>query len=235
MAHNHRGDWHVCNHLRARNFSIQCASIATSASILSLDDSSPSNIILTGTTAGQVVMLGDATTYQNGHEYRIFNESTQPIEVKNADGDTIGTILPGTHNLIILCGNTTTAGNWIIGQLQLSRILVDESNISGVSGGNAQLFLENLLELTGIPIKNEFPIGKKNCSNLLYETTFEFIPGTLEVFLDGNKLTQGLDYAENVDHKGFSILLSSATNRLSSAPKFDEDLVVSYCRKVIFY
>jgi len=235
MAHDHKGDWYVCNHLKARNFSLECAPVITSLSNLSLDKSSPSNILFTGSTGGQVVTLGDATKYQDGHEYRIFNESDNPIDIRNFDGDLLGSILPGTYCKFVLCGNSTTGGNWLHGNIQLSKILIDETNISGVSGGDTQTFIENYLSIVGIPIKNEVAEGQKNCFNLVYTTTYEFIPDTLEVFLDGNKLTQGLDFIEALDHMGFTIILDPASpNRLASPPRDDEDLVVSYCRRVIF-
>lgn len=42
--------------------------------------------MFTGTTAGQIVSLGNATTYSVGQEFWIYNESTQPISIRNSAG-----------------------------------------------------------------------------------------------------------------------------------------------------
>lgn len=235
-AYEQKGDYSVCNHLRARNFSLQAICIPTSASDLQLTRGSESNVILTGDVEGQIVSLPDATDcLQVGHEFCIFNESTTVVTVRDFSGDVIVEIIPGASCCLVLKGISTPGGVWLGKAPQLSKILIDTSSVSGVSGDNSQEFIFNYLEIAGIPIKNEVAGGSLDCSNLLFTILFEAIPGTIEVWLDGNKLENGVDYLESTDHKGFTILLEpNDQNRLKSAPKDSERITVSYCRRVIF-
>lgn len=122
----------------------------------------------------------------------------------------------------------------------LAEIQIDLTRISSVlhpTNANAQEFLELYLTLAGLPVKNEVPAGATNNLNLAYGTAFEFIPGTLEVFVDGRKLTGGIgkDYVENVNFDGFDILINADDgNRLNSPIQQTEELVVNYHRRVIF-
>jgi len=235
-AYEQKGDFAVCNHLRARNFSLQALCIPTSATDLRLTRGSQSNIILTGDVPGQIVTLTDATDcLEVGHEYCIFNDSETNITVRDFSGDVLVEIIPGASCCLVLKDNLTPGGVWLGKAPQLSKILIDTSSVSGVSGDNSQEFIFNYLEIAGIPIKNEVAGGSLNCNNLLFTILFEAIPGTIEVWLDGNKLENGVDYLESVDNKGFTILLDpNDRNRLHSAPKDNERITVSYCRRVIF-
>lgn len=122
----------------------------------------------------------------------------------------------------------------------LAEIQADLSNISPVLhpvNANAQELIEKYLTLAGLPVKNEVPVGLTNNVNLAYDTAFEFIPGSLEVFVDGRKLTPGVgkDYVENATFDGFDILINaSASNRLNSPVMQSEELLVNYLRRVIF-
>ena len=85
----------------------------------------------------------------------------------------------------------------------------------------------------GIPVKNEVPGGARDCANLAFTTAFEFVPGTLEVYLDGRKMTPGLDYNEDIGFQSFTFLLNpNDKNRLKVAPKDSEDILVNYCRRI---
>jgi len=93
----------------------------------------------------------------------------------------------------------------------------------------------SLIEIAnaGIPVKNETPGGARDCANLTFTTAFEFVPGTLEPYLDGRKLTPGLDYNENIGFQSFTLLLNpNDKNRLKKAPKDSEDIIVNYCRRI---
>lgn len=236
MATEHQSDWHVCNHLRARNFSLQAASVVTSASNLALTRGSPSNIIFTGDTAGQILTFPDATDcLLDCHEFRIVNESTQKITIRDFDLNVLGEILPGATCRFCLADNTTSAGQWLHEKFMLSKVLFETDCVSGVSGDNFEEFFFNYLSLTGLPVKNEYATGLLNCINLVYTTKYEYINGTLEVWLDGRKLDWGLDYTENGTKDGFTILLNASDpNRLNIAPRNDETLTVAYCRRICF-
>lgn len=81
-------------------------------------------------------------------------------------------------------------------------------------------------------IVEEPAIGIKNNINLVFLTTYKFIPGTLEVFLGGSKLTKGInfDFIELANHQSFEIKLHNSPDRLKVPPFYDEDLVVNYLR-----
>lgn len=119
----------------------------------------------------------------------------------------------------------------------LAEIQVDLTRIVGISAvpQNAQAFIESYLALAGLPVKNESATGLRNGINLTFTVDAEFIPGTLEVFLSGNKLTPILDYTEHSDHQGFDLLTTQNPPwRLKSAPLLSEDLLVNYSQRVIF-
>lgn len=122
----------------------------------------------------------------------------------------------------------------------LAEIQVDLTQVDAVlhpPNANAQEFLEKYLSLAGLPVKNEVPTGARDNVNVDYGTAFEFIPGTLEVFVDGRKLTPGagLDVVENLTFNGFTILINAGDgNRLNSPIQQTEDLLVNYSRRVIF-
>jgi hypothetical protein len=68
--------------------------------------------IFTGTTAGQIVNLPDATTLLLATEYKIWNLSTQPITIRNVSGTVLAKISPQSRINIILSDNTTSNGTW---------------------------------------------------------------------------------------------------------------------------
>ena len=120
----------------------------------------------------------------------------------------------------------------------LAEIQIDLTNIDPVlfpDNANAQEFLEKYLTLAGLPVKNEIPVGARNNVNISYDTGFEFIPGSLEIFVDGKKLDLA-DYTEKLTFDGFDIIVDpSSGNRLNSPIKQSETISVNYLRRVIFY
>jgi hypothetical protein len=86
---------------------------ATSASILTLTVSSPSLLIFTGTTAGQIIRLGVANTYQNGAQYSIFNDSTQILTIQDSTGAQLYTLGVDQSLSVLLESNATAAGVWV--------------------------------------------------------------------------------------------------------------------------
>lgn len=80
--------------------------------------------------------------------------------------------------------------------------------------------------------KNVIPGGDINCSNLVFTTPDTFVEGSLEVFLDGSRLEDSLDYAVNPTNSGFTLILDpSDSNRLKLAPQSQEKLTVNYIKK----
>lgn len=79
----------------------------------------------------------------------------------------------------------------------------------------------------------EQPSGLKNNVNLIFNTTYQFLPNSLEVFLGGSKLIPGLtfDFIELPNLQSFEIKIHNESSKLKSAPEYDEDLVVKYLRR----
>lgn len=98
--------------------------VATTNSTFTLDSSSRLLFIFTGTTAGQIIKLGDARTYNIGHKYEIWNSSTQSITVQNNSGTSIFLLAAQQKTWINLQDNSTQAGVWLI-----------EANFMGGTGG----------------------------------------------------------------------------------------------------
>jgi hypothetical protein len=79
--------------------------------------------------------------------------------------------------------------------------------------------------------RNVIPDGLRNGVNLEYTVPGgeKFIPGTLEVFLSGLKLTPLLDFVEKVDGTGFTIILEPENPwRLNIPPQQFEPLTMNY-------
>lgn len=91
------------------------------------------------------------------------------------------------------------------------------------------------LAAQGSPVVNEVPIGDKNCVNIEFATANEFVPGTLELWYQGIKMTPADDYIENsANYQSFTLVIDSLNpNKLNSAPKPHQSLLVNYRAKII--
>jgi uncharacterized protein YaiE (UPF0345 family) len=236
MAYEIKGDEYVRGHLRSRSFSLESLTITTVANgVFSLTASSPSNVFFIGSAQNQYLNLGDATTYEQGHYYNFMNDSSEVVFIRDFGLNVLAELLPNAGVTLQLEDRSNANGLWFIPQTELSKILVDLTNIQGIAGSNAQDFLENFLSLNGIPVIGEIPGGSRNCVNLAFTTSFEFIPGSLQVFLGGLRLEPGLDYTESVNNQGFTILINASDrNRLNKAPLGSESFLVNYSRRVIY-
>jgi len=87
---------------------------------------------------------------------------------------------------------------------------------------------------SGVLVKNVTPTGAIDCDNIDYTVPDEFVPGTLEIWLDGIKL-DGNQFTENLDHKGFQLVIDpNNKNGLQEPVSPSESLSVNYCKKVVF-
>jgi hypothetical protein len=86
---------------------------ATANSTLTLTVSSSLSQIFTGTTAGQILKLPDATTLVNGYKYDVWNLSTQNVVVNNNGNSALATFSSNTKCSIILQSNGTSNGTWV--------------------------------------------------------------------------------------------------------------------------
>ena len=89
---------------------------ATAAGTLTLTVASATQIVFTGTTAGQIVKLPNVTTptlLGKGWTYYIWNTSNKVITVQYSDGTLFTYIIPGAIMSVSLYNNTTTTGLWV--------------------------------------------------------------------------------------------------------------------------
>jgi hypothetical protein len=86
---------------------------ATAAGTISLTSTNEYLNIFTGTTAGQIIKLPDATTVSNGHSFQVWNNSTSQITINDNGNVTIVAINPGQRSTFILQDNTTSSGIWV--------------------------------------------------------------------------------------------------------------------------
>lgn len=109
------------------------------------------------------------------------------------------------------------------------------ATITDINEKNVQAALESYWGKVGLPIRNEVPSGAKNNVNTQYGTAHEFIPGSLEVYLSGDKLLWGVDFVEDPTFDGFEILLDpNDPVRLNAPPQQFEDLTINYAKRITF-
>ena len=118
-----------------------------------------------------------------------------------------------------------------------------DAEIIDVAHHNLQFALESYFSQVGIPIIDDNVIGEQNRVNTIYETNYEFIPDTLDVFLSGDKMVRDVDFQEVLVDigggdwrwKGFEFLLNTNDpGRLNIAPKENESLRVNYLKRITF-
>jgi hypothetical protein len=93
---------------------------ATSASTLALTVSSNMAQYFTGTAAGQILKLPNATTLINGQRYEIYNQSSVPVSVQDGSGATLFSLSQTSIAYLTLQTNGTVAGGWIAWQILIS-------------------------------------------------------------------------------------------------------------------
>ena len=98
-----------------RSFRTQANVQALAASTLTMTSASEHTQIFTGTTAGQIVKLPDATTISVGARYEIHNNSTgETISLRDASNTELDIIGFGQRAAVVLQVAGTTAGTWSI-------------------------------------------------------------------------------------------------------------------------
>lgn len=128
---------------------------ATAATTVTLSNSTVLQYIFTGTTAGQIVNLGNATTYPTGRRYEVWNTSTQNISIVNNGGGALITILPTQSIECLLQDNSTANGVWIF-----------ETNAIVSSGGSKGTIASVTFAQPGISSGTYLRIGG-NASNFV--------------------------------------------------------------------
>jgi hypothetical protein len=120
------GLWHIHEESLSRDTAYTgTASIqATINGTITLDASSRLIWVFTGTTAGQILKLGDARTYNIGQKYEMWNVSNQLIQLNDGAGNPIFICSAFQKTWATLQDNSTQAGIWLI-----------EANFMGNGGG----------------------------------------------------------------------------------------------------
>ena len=87
-------------------------STVTTAATLALTNLSTMAQIFTGSTAGQILKLPDATSLINGQKYEVFNGATVSVAIQNGSGSPLVVAPPGYLVIFRLLLNNTVAGSW---------------------------------------------------------------------------------------------------------------------------
>lgn len=104
----------VCNGVTdIRGFRTQKTSTVVSASTMTLVNTSAFCEEFTGTTAGQIVKLPDATTCQQGHRVEFWNNSTTSIVIQDNGATTLLALSVFQQALFVLDTNGSAAGTWL--------------------------------------------------------------------------------------------------------------------------
>jgi hypothetical protein len=108
-----KGDSSVSRNLGVRNSSLARTPVTTSATTLTLDIFATGIQIFSGSVAGQVVNLGNATAYlSTGHLFILINKSNNSINLVNNGGTLLRTLKKNDSVIAVLEDASTTNGVW---------------------------------------------------------------------------------------------------------------------------
>lgn len=91
---------------------IQTLVTTVGASTLTLTLASEAAHVFTGSTAGQIVKLPDATTLEIGFRYQFNNDSTQNVAIQDSSEIALVTIPSSYRAFFVLTSNGSAAGEW---------------------------------------------------------------------------------------------------------------------------
>jgi hypothetical protein len=134
--------------LRGSGLIVDLSTQATANSTLSLTVSSNTNQNFSGTTAGQIVKLPDATTLLNGRVFYIWNQSTQSIALQDNGGNALRTIRADTAVCCVLVSNGTSNGSWVIEKFLLTEYSVDATATTSTTNTSVTDVLADSMTLT---------------------------------------------------------------------------------------
>lgn len=97
-----------------RGLTKQPTTQATANSTLSLAALSDTVQVFTGTTAGQIVKLPQATTLVVGRIYEVWNFSNQTISIRDYGNNVLATLNANARTEIFLRDNSTSNGVWAL-------------------------------------------------------------------------------------------------------------------------
>jgi hypothetical protein len=96
------------------NFQAGITTYTVADNTITFSNVSPTNTAWVGSTVGQIINLGNATQYENGHEFWFYNESNVLISIRYSDNTSFYELPPKVHVKVILRDNSTTNGVWVL-------------------------------------------------------------------------------------------------------------------------
>ena len=160
---------------------------ATTASTLTLTDTSNTAQVFTGTTVGQIVKLPDATTLPSGMRFELYNKSTQAIEVRDAGNTVLFTLSQTSIAYVILELNSTGAGAWIYWQVFVSSLasgILNYSVVSSTTFASSSTTDVVITSFTVTPVAGTYAIW----FNIATENTSGTATNTASVYRAGTKI-----------------------------------------------
>jgi hypothetical protein len=103
---------------------------ASANSTFTFSTSSNGGVIFTGTTAGQIVSLGDARTYSVGQEFWIYNESIQAVSIRNSAGTILQSLSFEQRAKAVLQDNSTSSGIWVLSASSKAAVGVGSTSVA---------------------------------------------------------------------------------------------------------
>jgi hypothetical protein len=233
------------------NNSIQNVSTTpTAGATTTLTVASPANLQFTGATT-QTVVMPNATTLQNGHDFYITNRSSGAVTVNMNGGALLQTMGANSFAYFILISNGTAAGTWDVsysaggGAGTVTNVSVVTANgfsgsvanpstipaitmttsVTGMLKGNGTAISAAVLGTDYLApsdfVFRETPAGAINGVNTTFTMANTPIAGTEQLFQNG-LLLQPL--------AGNDYTISGATITMLTAPPTGDKLLVTYMK-----
>lgn len=114
-------------HLGIRGITVQPTTQATANSTLTLTATSDTIQVFTGTVAGQIVKLPNATTLLAGRQFEVWNFSTQTISIRDNGSNILAVLGANARTIIFLRSAATSNGTWAL------TYTLDNGNVFGTS------------------------------------------------------------------------------------------------------
>jgi hypothetical protein len=139
---------------------------------LALSASSDSIRVFTGSVAGQIVSLPNATTLALGRSFYFLNDSTTSITVRTFTGSTVYTMPPSSRLRVLLTDKSSSTGVWT-------------TDATGISSASSAVDVDLKLESASVRADSSMSIGTRGVSVFSNRDTYLGIQGSLTVSLDG--------------------------------------------------
>lgn len=113
--------------LGIRGLVMQPTTQATANSTLSLTSTSDGIQIFTGTVAGQILKMPNATTLLTGRIFEVWNFASQAVSIRDNGNNVLANLGVNSRTIIFLRSNSTSNGTWAL------TYTLDNGNVFGTS------------------------------------------------------------------------------------------------------